>query len=80
MEAFIIGSHSSISMGQINVEKASPSVRGCYQAILKEYIERHLTTRKYLNREDDMGLETLRHAKQAYHPCMMIKKYRLIEE
>ena len=80
VEAFIVGSHSTQQMGQINVEKANPSVRGSYQAILKEYIERHLKKQKYLNREDDMGLEALRHAKQAYHPCMMIKKYRIIEE
>ena len=80
VEALIVGSHSSIEMGQINIEKANPEIRGCYQAILKEYIQRHLKSTRLLNREDDMGLESLRHAKQAYSPCMMIKKYRLVEE
>lgn len=78
VKAFIIGSHSSERMGQINVEKADSNIRGLYQAILKEYLQRHLKSCQYLNREDDMGLESLRRAKQAYHPCWMIHKYRLI--
>ena len=64
-------------MGQSNIEKADPNVRGAYQAILKEFIERHFKDLPYLNREDDMGLESLRHAKEALAPCFMIKKYRL---
>lgn len=80
VKAFIIGSYSSERMGQINVEKADANIRGLYQAILKEYLHRHLKSCQYLNREDDMGLESLRRAKQAYHPCWMVHKYRLIEE
>ncbi len=75
--AFEIGSRTSVRMGQSNIEKADPNVRGAYQAILKEFIERHFKDLEYLNREDDMGLESLRHAKEALAPCFMIKKYRL---
>lgn len=79
VKAFIVGSRGDDRMGQINIEKADPAIRGLYQAILKEYIDRHLDGTVYLNREDDMGSDALRQAKQAYHPCFMIRKYRLIK-
>lgn len=80
VKAFIISSPLCGNMAQINVEKADVSIRGCYQAILVEHIKDCLLEYEFVNREDDMGMDSLRQAKMAYNPCTMIKKYRLKKE
>ncbi len=75
VRAFIVGSSLSDRMGQINIEKADESIRGLYQAILKEYLQENMLNKNYLNREDDMGKENLRQAKRSYHPSFMIEKH-----
>ncbi len=77
MEAFIIASKLKHSTIQIHVEKANKEIRGLYPAILKEMLEHHFPDEKYVNREEDMGLENLRKSKQSLHPLKMIHKYRI---
>jgi Uncharacterized conserved protein len=77
IEAFIIGSKLNHSTIQIHVEKANKNMRGLYPAILKEFLEHHYMDEKYVNREEDMGLENLRKSKLALHPIKMIHKYRI---
>lgn len=80
VKAFIIGSVSSKRMAQINIEKADSTIRGLYQAIEKLFLESNFHEYPYTNREDDMGIESLRRAKQALYPCCMIEKYRITED
>ena len=80
IKAFLIGTQSSDRMVQINIEKADPSIRGLYQAIEVEYLKRYFTQATLVNREDDMGLESLRQAKRALDPLMMIRKFRIREK
>lgn len=80
IKAFLIGTKTSERMVQINIEKADPSVRGLYQAIEVEFLKRYYTEAQLVNREDDMGLESLRQAKRALDPLMMIRKYRIREK
>jgi hypothetical protein len=80
INAFLIGTQSSDRMVQINIEKADPSIRGLYQAIEVEYLKRYFTQATLVNREDDMGLESLRQAKRALDPLMMIRKFRIREK
>ena len=77
VKAFIISSPLYDNVVQMNVEKADVSIRGCYQAIMVEHIKACLNEYEYVNREDDMGLESLRQAKMAYNPCSFISKYRI---
>lgn len=75
LTAFSIYSELSDTMIQMHVEKADHAIRGLYVAILKYTLmdcdEKYL----YLNREDDLGLESLRKAKSDLHPIFKIKKY-----
>lgn len=75
IKAFCMLSSLSERMIQMHVEKADPTIRGLYVAILK-YALMHIDP-KYtlLNREDDLGLESLRTAKSNLHPIYKIKKY-----
>ena len=80
VRAFAIGSVLSDRMCQENIEKADDEFRGLYQAIMREFLSHEFPDYQYVNREDDMGEENLRHAKEAYHPAFMIEKYRICEE
>lgn len=80
VKAFAIGSVLNSEMCQMNVEKADESIRGLYQVICKEFLSHEFLDFKYVNREDDLGLESLRKAKLAYHPAFMVEKYCLCKE
>ena len=77
IRAFLIATLATTNMVQINIEKADPSIRGLYQAIEKIFLEKNYPTIEWVNREDDMGIESLILAKRALHPSYMIDKYRI---
>ena len=62
----------------VHFEKAFAEVQGAYPMVNREFArwvhERHPEVR-YLNREDDMGVEGLRKAKESYYPDLMVEKY-----
>ncbi|MGE5197941.1 MAG: DUF2156 domain-containing protein [Deltaproteobacteria bacterium] len=57
--------------------KADPGMGGLYQAMNNEFMTREAADFKYVNMEQDLGVEGLRKAKLSYHPAKMIKKYTL---
>lgn len=59
----------------IHTEKAEKDVRGAYAAINNLFLKNTMSHTRYVNREDDMGLENLRKAKLSYKPEFMIEKY-----
>ena len=61
-----------------HVEKANPNIRGLYTVINQEFIQKNWIDVKYVNREEDMGKEGLRKAKESYNPEFMVKKYNTI--
>ena len=76
--AFTVGSRLSEDTFDVHFEKARADINGAYTAINCEfarYIRDKYPTVKYLDREEDMGLEGLRKAKQSYYPHHMIEKY-----
>ncbi len=76
--AFTIGEKCAGDAFVVHFEKADRNVEGAYTMINREFVRQirdgHPEIR-YINREDDMGLESLRKAKRSYHPCFMVKKY-----
>lgn len=78
LEAFIIGSSLKHNTIQIHVEKANKDIRGLYVAIGKFFLENNYEGYEYINREEDMGLESLRKAKKMLHPVKMVKKYTIV--
>ena len=67
----------------VHFEKAYGEIQGAYAMINREFArrvrERHPEIR-YLNREEDMGLESLRKAKSSYYPDLMAEKYTAVRK
>ena len=59
----------------IHLEKADTDFRGSYAAINNMFLKNRFPDVKYVNREEDMGIEGLRKAKLSYHPCQMVHKF-----
>lgn len=62
----------------VHVEKADDRIRGLYQAINNEFVKRLPEETIYVNREEDMGMETLRQTKLSYRPIKMGEKFSAI--
>ena len=76
--AFTIGSRLSSDTFDVHFEKAYSELQGAYAMINREFarqIRQNHPEIRYLNREDDMGLEGLRKAKESYYPDLMVEKY-----
>ena len=59
----------------IHVEKAHMKYQGGYQAINNLFLKNFFPHVKYVNREQDLGVDGLRKAKESYKPINMVKKY-----
>jgi hypothetical protein len=59
----------------VHIEKARRDVQGAYQIIVREFAKNNPA--KFINREEDMGIEGLRRSKESYHPIEKAKKYSL---
>ena len=73
--AFTFGEKLNSDTAVIHVEKADSSIRGIYAAINQKFVETEWADMIYINREEDMGLEGLRKAKESYRPVKMIEKF-----
>ncbi len=75
--AFTFGEQLNTDSVVVHVEKADPAIRGAYPAINQAYVKHYWQEMTYINREEDMGHEGLRKAKESYKPVKMIEKFNV---
>ena len=73
--AYTMGEELNDEAFCVHFEKAFPDIRGAYAMINQQFVENELSGYKYIDREDDVGLENLRKAKLSYHPAFLFEKY-----
>ncbi len=76
--AFTLGEKLNDKTAVIHVEKADVNYVGSYAAINQMFAENEWSEYKYINREDDCGLEGLKKAKLSYRPAFMVEKFKVI--
>lgn len=75
VEAFSMGEALNPETTVCHVEKANPEIPGLYVAINQQCCQKVWPERKYINREQDLGSEGLRRAKESYQPDHLVDKY-----
>jgi len=75
VEAFSLGETLNKDTAVIHIEKANPDILGLYAAINQLFCLDAWSNVTYVNREQDMGVEGLRKAKESYYPHHMVNKY-----
>ncbi len=78
MVAYSVGEPMGDDMTVIHFEKGLADYKGVYQAINQTFLEKSCSRFEWVNREQDMGQEGLRQAKESYNPVKFLKKYRVI--
>lgn len=73
--AFAIGEPIDDETFCVHFEKACYGVTGAYTIINRDFAQHFCSGYRYINREDDMGLEGLRRAKMSYNPEIITEKY-----
>lgn len=81
--AFTAATRLGEAVMDVHFEKALPGVEGAYTMINREFV--NLIAQRYpeiefFNREEDMGIEGLRKAKESYRPDMLLMKYIAVEK
>ncbi len=77
LEAFSISSRQNKDTASVHFEKYNSKIKGLSQIINRD-TAKSLENYKYINREQDLGIESLRRAKESYLPDIVLKAYTLI--
>jgi len=75
--AFAIGEPLDKETMVVHFEKVQPDYRGVYQAINNAFVRNAAKGFTVINREQDMGEDGLRQAKETYNPIGFLKKYSI---
>jgi len=79
--AFTMGDRLSSDTYDVHFEKAYAELQGAYAVINQQFarwVRRRHPEVRWLNREDDMGVEGLRKAKESYYPDQMVEKHSAV--
>ena len=75
---FTVGEFACEDTFDVHFEKAEGSMNGAYPMTCREFTRMLMTKHpklRYMNREDDMGIESLRRSKESYKPVYKLKKF-----
>jgi uncharacterized protein len=75
--AFSFGEELNADTVVIHMEKADPAIQGLYAMINQECCRQAWGDVEFVNREEDMGEEGLRKAKDSYYPTRLVEKYKI---
>jgi hypothetical protein len=81
--AFTAGTRLDDEVFDTHFEKAMPGVEGAYTMVNREFarlVASEYPDIQFFNREEDMGIEGLRKAKESYHPDILLMKYFALEK
>ena len=78
IEAFALGEPLNSDTAVIHIEKANPDIPDLYVAINQLFCRNAWSHLAYVNREQDLGIEGLRKAKESYYPHHKVNKYSII--
>ena len=73
--AYTMGERMNEDTFCVHFEKAFSKYRGAYPMINREFCENELSSYKYIDREDDLGIDNLRKAKLSYYPVIIREEY-----
>ena len=67
-----------MSLLLIHLEVANAAYRGAFNVINQQFCLNEWNNLKYVNREEDMGIEGLRKAKLAYAPAYLVDRFNAV--
>ncbi len=73
--AVTLGSESFEDTFIVHIEKADAAIQGAYQMINQQFAQHNFEKYRYIDREEDLGLEGLRKAKLSYYPESITENY-----
>lgn len=75
---FTLGERLNKDCVVIHIEKGNTFYNGIYQAINQQFLKNEWADLTFVNREEDLGIEGLRKAKESYKPYKFVEKSNAI--
>jgi len=75
--AYTVGEPMPCGLFAVHFEKGVPGYPGLMQFVNQSFAASLPADVRYINREQDLGIEGLRHAKLSYRPDTFVRKYRV---
>lgn len=72
---FALGEVIASGVAIVHIEKGDTAYEGIYPALNQMFSLKHFSQVRYVNRQEDLGIEGLRKAKESYKPVKMVRKY-----
>lgn len=75
MVGFTIGEKINSDTFVVHIEKAKGDIQGAYPTLCNEFAKTLGDDIKFINREEDLGIEGLRKSKRSYNPAYLLEKH-----